>query len=147
MTRPTLSVSGPASEVVASNGSVVLQVPIALKRRSGRRVVLPAGHMAGAIGRAAAAGGVERGLGERDAAITQPWCSSGTSIVSRVDSWPPCMVCVDVNTAAGLPARLPCSHSVDVWSMKCLSGAAMFPKRVGLPRMSPSAALRSSRVA
>lgn len=43
MTRPTLSVSGPATEVVASNGSVVLNVPIALKRRSGRRVVLPAG--------------------------------------------------------------------------------------------------------
>lgn len=43
MTRPTLSVSGPTTEVVASNGSVVLNVPIALKRRSGRRVVLPAG--------------------------------------------------------------------------------------------------------
>lgn len=48
MTRPTLSVSGPASEVVASNGSVVLNVPIALKRRSGRRVVLPAGTEAAA---------------------------------------------------------------------------------------------------
>lgn len=43
MTRPTLYVSGPATEVVASNGSVVLNVPIALKRRSGRRVVLAAG--------------------------------------------------------------------------------------------------------
>ena len=43
MTRPTLSVSGPGTEVRASNGSVVLNVPIALKRRSGRRVVLPAG--------------------------------------------------------------------------------------------------------
>jgi hypothetical protein len=43
MTRPTLSVSGPASEVVASNWSVVLNVPIALKRRSGRRVMVPAG--------------------------------------------------------------------------------------------------------
>jgi hypothetical protein len=43
MTRPTLSVSGPTTEVVTSNGSVVLNAPIALKRRSGRRVVLPAG--------------------------------------------------------------------------------------------------------
>lgn len=43
MTRPTLYVSGPAIELVASNGSVVLNVPIALKRRSGRQVVLPAG--------------------------------------------------------------------------------------------------------
>jgi hypothetical protein len=48
MTRPTLSVSGPATEVVASNGSVVLNVPIVLKRRSGRRVVLPAGAEAAA---------------------------------------------------------------------------------------------------
>ena len=48
MSRPTLSVSGPATEVVASNGSVVLNVPIALKRRSGRRVVLPAGAEAAA---------------------------------------------------------------------------------------------------
>lgn len=48
MTRPTLSVSGPATEVVASNGSVVLKVPIALKRRSGRQVVLPAGAEAAA---------------------------------------------------------------------------------------------------
>jgi len=48
MTRPTLSVSGPATEVVASNGGVVLNVPIALKRRSGRRVVLPAGAEAAA---------------------------------------------------------------------------------------------------
>lgn len=48
MTRPTLSVSGPATEVVASNGSVVLNVPIALKRRSGRRVVLPTGAEAAA---------------------------------------------------------------------------------------------------
>jgi hypothetical protein len=51
MTRATLSVSGPASEVVASNGSVVLNVPIAMKRRSGRRVVLPTGAEA-AAGRA-----------------------------------------------------------------------------------------------
>lgn len=39
MNSPTLTVSGPAAEVVASDGSVVLNVPIALKRRSGRRVV------------------------------------------------------------------------------------------------------------
>ncbi len=43
MTRPTLTISGPATEVRASNCSVVLNVPIALKRRSGRRVVVPAG--------------------------------------------------------------------------------------------------------
>ena len=39
MNRPTLTVSGQASEVVASDGSVVLRVPITLRQRSGRRVV------------------------------------------------------------------------------------------------------------
>ncbi len=48
MIRPSLSVSGPATEVVASNGSVVLNVPIALKRRSCRRIVLPVGAEAAA---------------------------------------------------------------------------------------------------
>ena len=48
MAPPTLTVSWPASEVVASNCSVVLNVPIALKRRSGRRVVRPAGAEAAA---------------------------------------------------------------------------------------------------
>ena len=43
MSHPTLTVSGPAAEVVASDGGVVLNVPIALKRRSGRRVVTVAG--------------------------------------------------------------------------------------------------------
>lgn len=48
MTRATLSVCGPTTEVLASNGSIVLNVPIALKRRSGRRVVLPVGAKAAA---------------------------------------------------------------------------------------------------
>src|SRR5690606_2679345 len=39
MNRPTLTVSGQASEVVTSDGSVVLNVPIMLRQRSGRRVV------------------------------------------------------------------------------------------------------------
>jgi hypothetical protein len=39
MNRPTLTVTGQASEVVASDGSVVLNVPITLRQRSGRRVV------------------------------------------------------------------------------------------------------------
>lgn len=43
MKRPTLEVSGPAAEVVASDGGVTLNVPIALRRRSGRRVVVPQG--------------------------------------------------------------------------------------------------------
>jgi len=43
MSSPTLTVSGEATEVVASDGSVVLNVPIALKRRSGRRVVTLSG--------------------------------------------------------------------------------------------------------
>ena len=39
MKRPTLMVSGPVAEVAASDGGVVLNIPITLKRRSGRRVV------------------------------------------------------------------------------------------------------------
>ncbi len=39
MNRPTLTVSGKASEVVASDGGVVLNIPITLRQRSGRRVV------------------------------------------------------------------------------------------------------------
>lgn len=43
MSSPTLTVSGPTAEVVASDGSVVLNVPIALMRRNGRRVLTVAG--------------------------------------------------------------------------------------------------------
>lgn len=39
MNRPTLTVSGQASEVVASDGGVALNIPITLRQRSGRRVV------------------------------------------------------------------------------------------------------------
>ncbi len=56
---------------------------------------------------------------------------------SKVDSCPPCSVCVEVKTAAGLFASAPESHSALVPSRKNLSGAAMFPKRVGLPRIKP----------
>jgi hypothetical protein len=43
MNRPTLTVAGQASEVVASDGGVVLNVPITLRQRSGRRVVAVGG--------------------------------------------------------------------------------------------------------
>jgi hypothetical protein len=43
MKGPTLEVSGPAAEVVASDGGMTLNIPIALRRRSGRRVVVPQG--------------------------------------------------------------------------------------------------------
>ena len=43
MKGPMLEVSGPAAEVVASDGGVTLNIPIALRRRSGRRVVVPEG--------------------------------------------------------------------------------------------------------
>ncbi|MBX3595649.1 LacI family transcriptional regulator [Sphingomonas sp.] len=43
MKGPTLEVSGPVAEVVASDGGMILNIPIALRRRSGRRVVVPQG--------------------------------------------------------------------------------------------------------
>lgn len=43
MKGPTLKVSGPPAEVVTSDGGVTLNIPIALRRRSGRRVVVSQG--------------------------------------------------------------------------------------------------------
>ena len=43
MNRPALTVAGQVSEVVASDGSVVLNIPITLRQRSGRRVVAVGG--------------------------------------------------------------------------------------------------------
>lgn len=51
MKGPTLEVSGPAAEVVASDGSVTLNIPIALRRRSGRRVVVSKGSQFESKGR------------------------------------------------------------------------------------------------
>ena len=45
MNRPTLTVAGQASEVVASDGGVVLNVPITLRQRSGLRVVSVGGPL------------------------------------------------------------------------------------------------------
>ena len=64
-----------------------------------------------------------------------------------VASCPPCRVSVEVKTAAGLPARLPATHSALVPSRKNFTGAAMLPKRVGLPRMRPEHSVKSSWVA
>src|SRR5690606_16722809 len=75
--------------------------------------------------------------------IRQPWCNSGICIDSSVDSWPPCIEAVEVNTAAGLPTRVPFTHSAPRPSRKCLTGAAMLPKRVGLPSTMPSHSARS----
>src|SRR5690606_12974126 len=71
---------------------------------------------------------------------------SGSCMDSRVLSCPPCRLAVVVKTAAGLPARLPDSHRLLVPSMKYLSGAAMLPKRVGLPRISAEQCFRSPSV-
>ena len=76
-------------------------------------------------------------------AMTQPWCSSGSIIVSRVDSCPPCMLAVEVNAAAGLPTSAPLAHSLPRPSMKCFIGAAMLPKRVGLPSSRPAQSTRA----
>ena len=78
--------------------------------------------------------------------ITMPWCSKGTIIVSKVDSCPPCSELVEVKTLAGFPLKVPESQCDDVVSKKYFNGAAMLPKRVGLPRTKPSQCSRSSRV-
>src|SRR5579872_2718303 len=65
---------------------------------------------------------------------------------NSVVSWPPCRDWVEVNTAAGFPASAPDTHRLEVLSRKYFRGAAMLPKRVGLPSTSPSAVRRSSSV-
>jgi hypothetical protein len=72
-----------------------------------------------------------------------PWCSSGIIIDSKVDSWPPCRLPVEVNTAAGLPASVPASQSAEVPSKKYFIAAAMLPKRVGEPIANPAQSARS----
>ena len=69
--------------------------------------------------------------------MTMPWWINGSIIDKRVVSCPPCILLVDVNTPAGLPDSVPLSHSVVVLSKKDLSGAAIFPKCVGLPKIKP----------
>ncbi|MNJ76728.1 hypothetical protein D3C77_740700 [compost metagenome] len=64
-----------------------------------------------------------------------------------VVSWPPCRLAVEVNTAAGLSTSSPVSQRLLVPSRKYFRGAAMLPKRVGLPRARPAQWRRSSRVA
>jgi hypothetical protein len=64
----------------------------------------------------------------------------------HVDSCPPCKVWVELKTAAGLPAKAPCAQSELVLSKKYFIGAAMLPKRVGLPMIKPSAWANSSSV-
>ena len=53
----------------------------------------------------------------------------------------------DVKAAAGLSMSAPLSHSGVVLSRKYFSGAAMLPKRVGLPNKRPLQLARSSSVA
>ena len=63
---------------------------------------------------------------------------------NSVVSWPPCIVWVEVKTPAGLPARPPLNHSELVPSKKYFKGAAMLPKRVGLPTIKPAHSVKSA---
>ena len=66
---------------------------------------------------------------------------------SGVVSWPPCVVLPDVKAPTGLPASTPVSQRLDVPSKNAISGAAMLPKRTGLPTTRPAHSRRSSCVA
>ena len=65
-------------------------------------------------------------------------------MVSKVDSWPPCMLELLVNTHAGLPIKSPDNHTPLVPSRKYFIAAAMLPKRVGLPMAKPAHSRKSS---
>ncbi len=66
---------------------------------------------------------------------------------SGVVSWPPCIVLPDVKAPTGLPASTPVSQRLDVPSKNAIRGAAMLPKRTGLPSTRPAHSRRSSCVA
>ena len=72
-----------------------------------------------------------------------PWWSSGSIIDNSVVSWPPCKLDVEVKTPAGTPINEPFSQRSEVLSIKYLSGAAMLPKRVGLPSRRPAQSAKS----
>src|SRR5690554_7755722 len=74
-----------------------------------------------------------------------PWCIKGNAMVSNVLSWPPCSEEVEVKTPAGLLINAPVNQSGLVPSRKYFNGAAMLPKRVGLPITKPAQCLRSDR--
>ena len=78
--------------------------------------------------------------------IIMPWCSSGSIMLSRVDSCPPCRPPPLAKTVAGLPIKWPESQCGMVPSRKYLTAAAMLPKRTGLPKASPAQFFSSSGV-
>src|SRR5579863_6074656 len=78
--------------------------------------------------------------------ITNPKCIKGNIMLSNVDSWPPCKLAVELNTAAGLLTSAPDNQRLLVVSKKYFMGAAILPKRVGLPRAMPSQFFKSSSV-
>src|SRR3546814_13685276 len=63
---------------------------------------------------------------------TQPWCSTGTIIVSSVDSWPPCIDEVEVTTSAGLQTSVQLAPGAQRPSMRRWRGPAKLPKRGGV---------------
>ena len=65
-------------------------------------------------------------------------------MVNNVDSCPPCMLLLLVNTLAGLPIKSPDSHTPLVPSKKYFIAAAILPKRVGLPMAKPAQVRKSS---
>jgi hypothetical protein len=67
-------------------------------------------------------------------------------MLRRVVSCPPCRLALALNTQAGLSIRAPESQRLLVESIKYFSGAAMLPKRVGLPRASALHWARSDSV-
>ena len=68
-------------------------------------------------------------------------------MLSKVDSCPPCSEEEEENTHAGLSIKAPDIHRAEVLSIKYFIGAAILPKRVGLPKARPAQPLKSSKEA
>ena len=66
---------------------------------------------------------------------------------TRVVSWPPCWVPVETKTPPGLPTSAPLAQRPPVVSKKACNCAEALPKRVPVPKISPSASARSAALA
>jgi hypothetical protein len=107
-----------------------------------RQVVGDAGDVARAVG-GAAARRVEFDAGVRQADDQHAVVQERQHHRQQRRFRPPCCDPVEVNTQAGLPASAPFSHRGPLPSMNAFIGAAMLPKRVGLPSASPAHSSRS----
>ena len=71
--------------------------------------------------------------------MMNPRCAIGMYSETNVVSFPPCGPDVEVKAAAAFPFSLPWNHRPPRLSMNAFNSADVLPKRVGVPKIIPSA--------